>query len=77
MQKTLCMLLISAMLLGLAPGVAAREPEEAAVDTAAAPSVEVQAPSAILMDAATGTVLFEKNASATMRFTSPKRGLVL
>ena len=63
MQKTLCLLLISAMLLGLAPGVAAREPEAAAVDTAAATAaVEIQAPSAILMDAATGTVLFEKNA---------------
>lgn len=51
MRKTLCLILAAALLLCLTPGAAA--------ETAA---VELRAPSAILMDAATGTVLFEKNA---------------
>ncbi|MBR4655919.1 MAG: D-alanyl-D-alanine carboxypeptidase [Oscillospiraceae bacterium] len=51
MRKTLCLILAAALLLCLTPGAAA--------ETA---TVELRAPSAILMDAATGTVLFEKNA---------------
>ncbi len=51
MRKTLCLILAAALLLCLTPGAAA--------ETTA---VELHAPSAILMDAATGTVLFEKNA---------------
>lgn len=70
MRKMLCMILLAGMLLGLLPQAAAEAPAEAAaetpaeeaVDTAAEAPVEVHAPSAILMDAATGTVLFEKNA---------------
>ena len=64
MQKAICLLMITAMLLGLAPKALAEKPTEADVETAAAAPVELQAPSAILMDAATGTVLFEKNADA-------------
>ncbi len=52
MRKTLCLTMILALLLGVLPAAAA-EP---------APAVTLHAPSAILMDAATGTVLFEKNA---------------
>ena len=51
MRKTLCLIVIAALVLGLAPRAAAE-----------GPAVELHAPSAILMDAATGTVLFEKNA---------------
>jgi D-alanyl-D-alanine carboxypeptidase (penicillin-binding protein 5/6) len=51
MRKMLCLILAAALLLCLTPGAAA--------ETTA---VELHAPSAILMDAATGTVLFEKNA---------------
>ena len=70
MRKMLCMILLAGMLLGLLPRAAAEAPAEAAAETlagdaveaAAEEPVEVHAPSAILMDAATGTVLFEKNA---------------
>ena len=70
MRKMLCMILLAGMLLGLLPRAAAEAPAEAAAETpaedaveaAAEAPVEVHAPSAILMDAATGTVLFEKNA---------------
>ena len=70
MRKMLCMILLAGMLLGLLPRAAAEAPAEAvaeapaedAVEAAAEAPVEVHAPSAILMDAATGTVLFEKNA---------------
>lgn len=51
MRKTLCLLLIAALLSGLAPRAWGE-----------GPALELHAPSAILMDAATGTVLFEKNA---------------
>lgn len=51
MRKTLCLLLTAALLLGLTPGAAAE-----------GPAVELRSPSAILIDAATGAVLFEKNA---------------
>ncbi len=51
MRKTLCLLMIVGLLLGLAPRVRGE-----------GPALELHAPSAILMDAATGTVLFEKNA---------------
>jgi D-alanyl-D-alanine carboxypeptidase (penicillin-binding protein 5/6) len=51
MRKTLCLILLTVLLRGLAPAAwGAGEP------------VTVHAPSAILIDAATGTVLFEKNA---------------
>ena len=70
MRKMLCMILLAGMLLGLLPRAAAEAPAEAAAETpaedaveaAAEAPVEVHAPSAILMDAATGTVLLEKNA---------------
>ena len=70
MRRTLCLLILAALLLALVPGVGAEAPatstEKApgndAVEAAAKAPVEVHAPSAILMDAATGTVLFEKNA---------------
>ena len=63
MQKGICLLMITAMLLGLAPKARAEKSAEPAVETAGtAAAVEIQAPSAILMDAATGTVLYEKNA---------------
>ena len=70
MRKMLCMILLAGMLLGLLPRAAAEAPAEAAAETpaedaveaAAEAPVEVHAPSAILMDVATGTVLFEKNA---------------
>ena len=52
MRRTLCLILTALLLLGLAPSASAEDP------------VEIHAPSAILMDAATGTVLFEKNADA-------------
>ncbi len=51
MRKTLCLLMIAGLLLSLAPRVRGEGPE-----------LELHAPSAILMDAATGTVLYEKNA---------------
>lgn len=51
MRKTLCLLLIAVLLPGLAPRAWGE-----------GPALELHAPSAILMDAATGTVLFEKNA---------------
>ena len=51
MRKTLCLLTILGLLLELAVPAWGEEP-----------AVELHAPSAILMDAATGTVLFEKNA---------------
>ena len=51
MRKTLCLLMIAALLLGTAPRAWGE-----------GPALELHAPSAILMDAATGTVLFEKNA---------------
>lgn len=50
MRKWLTALLAAAMLLAAAPPVRAAGPD-------------IAAPSAILMDAATGTVLYEKNAS--------------
>ena len=50
MRKAICILLTFALVLGAVPRAGAEE------------TVEVTAPSAILMDAATGTVLFEKNA---------------
>ena len=71
MRKTLCVLLALTLLAGFAPRAAAAPteaaeaggPSEEVVETAvSAAAVEVHAPSAILMDAATGTVLFEKNA---------------
>ena len=70
MRKTLCLLLLTAILIGLVPRAGAEtttadtpaHSEEAATEAAAAAPVEVSAPSAILIDAATGTVLFEKNA---------------
>ena len=52
MRKTLCLILAAALLLGLASPAAAEK----------AAAIELHAPSAILIDAATGTVLFEKNA---------------
>lgn len=51
MRNTLCLLLIAVLLPGLAPRAWGE-----------GPALELHAPSAILMDAATGTVLFEKNA---------------
>ena len=70
MRKTLCLIILAAMLLALAPGAGAEAPTadtanhsgEAATEAAAEAPVELRAPSAILIDAATGTVLFEKNA---------------
>ena len=64
MRKTLCFLILFAMLLGAAPraGAVALEETEPLAEVTAAAAVEVSAPSAILIDAATGTVLFEKNA---------------
>lgn len=70
MRKTLCLIILVAMLLALAPGAGAEAPTadtanhsgEAATEAAAEAPVELRAPSAILIDAATGTVLFEKNA---------------
>ncbi len=64
MRKTLCFLILFAMLLGAAPqaGAQALEKAEPLAEVTAAAAVEVSAPSAILIDAATGTVLFEKNA---------------
>lgn len=67
MRKMLCFLLTVALLLGFAPRASAAPTEaavaEEAVEVSVSPAaVEVYAPSAILMDAATGTVLFEKNA---------------
>ena len=59
MRRTICMLMITALLMGLLPFSAGAE---TAAETVAQAAVEVQAPSAILIDAATGTVLFEKNA---------------
>lgn len=52
MRKTLCLILSATLLLCLTPRAAAENPA----------AVELHAPSAILMDAATGTVLYEKNA---------------
>ena len=60
MRKTLCFILSLVLLLGFAPRAAAAPTDAETVVSPAA--VEVHAPSAILMDAATGTVLFEKNA---------------
>ena len=54
MRNILCMFLAVCMLLGLAPAVQAVDPAPA--------EVEISAPSAILIDAATGTVLFAQNA---------------
>lgn len=54
MRKWLTALLTAAMLLAAAPPVRAAGPD-------------IAAPSAILMDAATGTVLYEKNASERLR----------
>lgn len=51
MRKTLSLIILGTLLLGLLPRVSAE-----------GPAVELHAPSAILMEAATGTVLFEKNA---------------
>ena len=48
-KRILCLLLAGMLLLGFVPGAKAAE-------------VEVAAPSAILMEASTGTVLYEKNA---------------
>ena len=63
MRKALCLLMIGAMLLCLAPKAQAGKTADSAIETAGmTAAVEIQAPSAILMDAATGTVLFEKNA---------------
>jgi D-alanyl-D-alanine carboxypeptidase (penicillin-binding protein 5/6) len=56
MKRTLCTLLILALLL---PGSAAGEPLR---DNA----IPIQAPSAILMEQETGAVLYEKNADARM-----------
>ncbi|MBR4701537.1 MAG: D-alanyl-D-alanine carboxypeptidase [Oscillospiraceae bacterium] len=54
MRNILCMFLAVCLLLGLAPAVRATDPAPA--------EVEISAPSAILIDAATGTVLFAQNA---------------
>lgn len=62
MRKTLCLILLAGLLFGLIPRAAAEAPAEDAAEAAVEAPVEVHAPSAILMDAATGTVLFEKNA---------------
>ena len=61
MRKWLTALLAAAMLLAAAPPVRAAGPDTAA-------------PSAILMDAATGTVLYEKNASERLRPASASAG---
>ena len=62
MRKTLCLILLAGILLGLIPQAGAIVLEETAVEVFAETPVAVRAPSAILIDAATGTVLFEKNA---------------
>lgn len=74
MRKTICLMLFAAMLLALTPWAGASALQEAAeetsvnasgesaAETATDTQVAIQAPSAILIDAATGTVLFEKNA---------------
>ena len=62
MRKTLCLILLAGILLGLIPQAGAIVLEETAVEVFAETPVAVRAPSAILIDAATGTILFEKNA---------------
>lgn len=54
MRNILCMLLAVCLLCGLVPAAFAENDPP--------PAVEISAPSAILIDAATGTVLFEQNA---------------
>ena len=64
MRKWLTALLTAAMLLAAAPPVRAAGPD-------------IAAPSAILMDAATGTVLYEKNASERLRPASVTKVMTL
>ena len=64
MRKWLTALLAAAMLLAAAPPVRAAGPD-------------IAAPSAILMDAATGTVLYEKNASERLRPASVTKVMTL
>lgn len=64
MRKWLTTLLTAAMLLAAAPPVRAAGPD-------------IAAPSAILMDAATGTVLYEKNASERLRPASVTKVMTL
>ena len=64
MRKWLTALLAAALLLAAAPPVRAAGPD-------------IAAPSAILMDAATGTVLYEKNASERLRPASVTKVMTL
>ena len=64
MRKWLTALLTAAMLLAAAPPVRAAGPD-------------IAAPSAILMDAATGTGLYEKNASERLRPASVTKVMTL
>lgn len=64
MQRSLLVLLVCAVLLGCMPGVRAE-------------GLEIAAPSAILMDAATGTVLFEKNAGEKLAPASVTKVMTL
>lgn len=64
MRKWLTALLAAAMLLAAAPPVRAAGPD-------------IAAPSAILIDAATGTVLYEKNASERLRPASVTKVMTL
>lgn len=74
-KRIVCIAVVLGLLTALAGQVGASA--EAVMPTAAPATVEVAAPSAILMDAATGTILMEKNAHEQMPLASVTKIMTL
>ena len=74
MKRTLCMLLLCA---GLLPGRVCWASDEGRAPTLAPTSIGIAAEAALLMDQATGTVLYEKNADAPMAPASVTKVMTL
>ena len=74
-KRIVCIAVVLGLLTALAGQVGASA--EAVMPTAAPATVEVAAPSAILMDAATGTILMEKNAHEQLPLASVTKIMTL